>query len=99
MSDSATPRARSLRIRVTVCSGVGLLLVGFTPIAAIAAGQPLEIQVAYLDPGTGSLILQAIVAALAGVVVAITAYWQKVKSFFRRGSRNSEPSETPPTDE
>jgi len=29
----------------------------------------------YLDPGTGSLILQAIIAAIAGVSVAAKLYW------------------------
>jgi len=67
--------------------------------AAIAAGQPLEIRVAYLDPGTGSLILQALVAALAGAIVVITSYWQKIRALFRRGSRDSEPSETAPSDD
>ncbi len=86
-------------MRVAVWSGVGLAAAAFTPIAAIAAGQPLEIRVAYLDPGTGSLILQALVASLAGAVVAITAYWQKIRTFFRRSSRDSETSETAPRDD
>ncbi len=87
------------RIRVAIWSGVGLLAVAFTPLTAIAVGQPIEIRVAYLDPGTGSLILQAIVATLAGAIVAVTAYWQKIKSLFRRGSRDSEPSDTAPSDD
>ena len=71
----------------------------FTPLAAIAAGQPLEIRVAYLDPGTGSLILQAIIATFAGAVVAISVYWQKIRAFFRRSSRNSGSSDTAPNDD
>ena len=86
-------------MRVAVWSGAGLLTVAFTPIAAIAAGRPLEIQVAYLDPGTGSLILQALVATLAGAVVAITTYWQKIRAFFRRSSRDSESSDNAPSDD
>jgi hypothetical protein len=86
-------------IRVAAWSGVGLVAAAFTPVAALAAGQPLEIQIAYLDPGTGSLILQALVATLAGAIVAVTAYWQKIKSLFRRSSRGSEPSDTPPSDD
>ena len=30
----------------------------------------------YLDPGTGSLILQALIAAIAGLSVAVKLYWQ-----------------------
>jgi len=99
MSNSAKVLLRSRPIRVAAWFGVGLLATAFTPFAAIAAGQPLEVRVAYLDPGTGSLILQAIVAALAGTAVAITAYWQKIRAFFQRGSRDSEPSDTAPSDD
>jgi len=99
MNLSAKPRARSPRTRVAAWSGVGLAVAAFTPLAAIAAGQPLEIRVAYLDPGTGSLILQALVAALAGAVVVITSYWQKIRTLFRRSSRDSESSDTAPNDD
>lgn len=99
MSNSVTPLIRSRRIRVAAWYGVGLVAAAFTPVTAIAAGQPLEIRVAYLDPGTGSLIIQAIVAALAGAVVVITSYWQKIRTLFRRSSRGSERSNTTPSDD
>ena len=99
MNHSAKPQVRSRRIRVAAWFGIGLVAAAFAPVAAIAAGQPLEIRVAYLDPGTGSLILQALVAALAGAIVVITSYWQKIRALFRRGSRDSEPSDTAPSDD
>jgi len=37
---------------------------------------------AYLDPGTGSIILQGIIATVAGMLVAGRLYWQRVKAFF-----------------
>lgn len=39
---------------------------------------------AYLDPGTGSLVLQAVTAALFGAMFAIKVYWQRIRSFFSR---------------
>lgn len=36
---------------------------------------------AYLDPGTGSILLQGLIAAVAGGLVAARLYWSKVKSF------------------
>ena len=99
MNHSVKTRARSRRIRVAAWSGIGLVAAAFTPLAAIAAGQPLEIRIAYLDPGTGSLILQAVVAALAGAAVVIASYRQKIRAFFRRSSRDSEPSDTAPSDD
>ncbi len=37
---------------------------------------------AYLDPGTGSMILQGVLAAVAGSMFFLRTYWYKVKSFF-----------------
>ena len=36
---------------------------------------------AYLDPGTGSLIVQASVAAFFAVSLVIRVYWRKIKVF------------------
>ena len=38
---------------------------------------------AYLDPGSGSIILQAILAALATAGATITFYWRKIKIYFK----------------
>tara|TARA_B100001063_G_C16248250_1_gene303991 strand:- start:55 stop:276 length:222 start_codon:yes stop_codon:yes gene_type:complete len=37
---------------------------------------------AYLDPGTGSFILQAIFGFLAAISAGFLYYWSKVKNFF-----------------
>jgi len=39
---------------------------------------------AYLDPGTGSMILQAVIGAIAGSAVAIKIFWKRIKYFFLR---------------
>ena len=39
---------------------------------------------AYIDPGSGSLILQAIVGGLAAVGVMGRLYWHRLRGFFRR---------------
>tara|TARA_B110000003_G_scaffold254804_1_gene271115 strand:+ start:768 stop:1013 length:246 start_codon:yes stop_codon:yes gene_type:complete len=38
---------------------------------------------AYLDPGTGSIILQAILAAIAAIGATSSFYWEKIKSKFK----------------
>lgn len=48
---------------------------------------------AYLDAGTGSLILQALIAAVAGAALGIRVYWQKLKTFAGRRSRTGRPSD------
>ncbi len=42
----------------------------------------------YLDPGTGSMIIQAVVAGILGGVFAIKFYWHKLLTFFRKDSGN-----------
>lgn len=36
----------------------------------------------YIDPGTGSIILQAVAAAVAGVAIAAKIYWHSLLKFF-----------------
>ena len=36
---------------------------------------------AYLDPGTGSLLLQGLIAAIASVSYALKLHWQRVKAY------------------
>lgn len=38
----------------------------------------------YLDPGTGSLILQSIVAAMVAIPFALKMYWNRIQDMFRR---------------
>jgi hypothetical protein len=37
---------------------------------------------AYLDPGTGSYILQMIVAGLLGAAFAAKLFWERIRNFF-----------------
>jgi hypothetical protein len=39
---------------------------------------------AYLDPGTGSMVVQALIATVAAVSVTIGIFWHRLKSFFGR---------------
>jgi hypothetical protein len=39
---------------------------------------------AYIDPGTGSLLLQGLIAAVAGAMIALRVYWGKLKLLFNR---------------
>ena len=38
--------------------------------------------VPYLDPGSGSFLIQLLIAALLGLGVAVRASWGKIKSWF-----------------
>ena len=55
---------------------------------------------AYLDPGTGSMILQGIIAGLAVVAFTVKSYWYKIRGFFGKTApkglldEDEEPSES-----
>jgi flagellar biosynthesis protein FliR len=42
---------------------------------------------AYLDPGTGSVIVQAVVGGIVGVAAIAKLYWTRIKQFIRREKR------------
>ena len=48
---------------------------------------------AYLDPGSGSFLIQILIAGLAGAAVAVRLFWANIKSFFKRGSGDEESQE------
>jgi hypothetical protein len=48
---------------------------------------------AYLDPGSGSFILQLVIAALLGLGVAIRASWGKIQGWFGIKSKTDETDE------
>ncbi len=35
---------------------------------------------AYIDPGTGSLLVQGLIAAVVGIGVAVKLFWHKIKA-------------------
>ena len=39
---------------------------------------------AYLDPGTASIVIQAIIGAIATTAITIGIYWRKFTDFCRR---------------
>lgn len=45
---------------------------------------------AYLDAGSGSMILQMLVGGLAALGVTVKLYWGRIKSFLRIGSNEPE---------
>jgi hypothetical protein len=49
----------------------------------ILAAPSKSVQ-AYLDPGSGSFILQLLLAALVGGLFVIRSYWKKIADFLRK---------------
>lgn len=55
-----------------------LLVFIFIVSAMLMLGQEAQ---AYLDPGTGSYILQIVIASVAAVFVGIKVFWNHIKNF------------------
>lgn len=50
---------------------------------------------AYLDPGTGSMILSAVVGLVATLGLALKTYWYKLRNFFRPADEEEPVPEEP----
>ena len=51
---------------------------------------------AYLDPGAGSILIQAIVAGVLGGLFAIKLFWKRIVAFFRGGQKDESDTDTTP---
>lgn len=51
----------------------------------IVSSQPAH---AYLDPNTGSMILQMIVASIVGLGCTLSIWKEKISSLFKKGKKN-----------
>ncbi len=47
-------------------------------LAAGTLGRPAQ----YLDPGSGSYLLQLLIAGILGALFALRLYWKRIKGFF-----------------
>ena len=67
-------------------------LVGRWPLVAATLFLALVSQPAwaYLDPGTGSMIISAVVGLFATVGLAVKTYWYKLKGFLRSDAQPAE---------
>ena len=50
------------------------------PFLALAVFFPFDAW-AYLEPGTGSMLLQLLLCGLGGALVVAKLYWHRLKSF------------------
>jgi hypothetical protein len=60
---------------------------------ALATGRRSFLMLAYLDAGSASLVVQAIVAGAAGVAVFFKLGWRRITSPFRRRTAPAEVGE------
>jgi len=88
--DAASRRRRHRGVDPTMRGSLARVL----PLALALSVVPGE-AAAYIDPGTGSLILQGLIAAFAAAAVVIRGYWYRIKAFFRRDPAAAKPDTAP----
>ena len=57
---------------------------------ALSALVCVDDALAYIEPGTGNMLIQVLIAVIAGGTFVIKTYWYKLKMFF------SQKEDTPP---
>jgi hypothetical protein len=58
----------------------------------------MEPVLGYLDPGSGSVILQALLGGLAGLAVTLKLFGRRILGFFRIGRSGSKERTAPAPD-
>jgi uncharacterized membrane protein len=53
----------------------------------------------YLDPGSGSLLIQLLIAALAGLAIFFGSNWRKIKRLFKKNKTQDAESTNEDKDE
>ena len=67
----------------------GLLSAAIAIAVPSAEAAPIGGRLAYIDPGTGSFLVQALIAAFAGIAVTMGLYWRKLKSLLGLGQNDA----------
>jgi heme/copper-type cytochrome/quinol oxidase subunit 1 len=55
-------------------------------------GLPKRAEALYLDPGTGSIVLQVMIGSFLAAMAMVRVYWSRLRSLFRR--KNGDARET-----
>ncbi len=91
-----------------VCRAVGWLVgtvsivsLGLASAALASVGAPSyeSVRLAYLDPGSGSFVVQALIAMLAGIAVTARMYWARIKSLLGMASDADDDDEDAPSED
>ncbi len=65
------------------------------PLITLSFAGLLKANQAYLDPGSGSFILQLLLATLLGGAFILKTYWRRITGFFRSKSSKENDAQDP----
>ena len=58
----------------------------FVTIVADILGSSPNVAPLYLDPGSGSILIQLIIASALGAALIVKTSWSRIKNFFRKNT-------------
>ena len=64
-----------MRDNLNVILGISVVFVGLFLLSALNAFS-------YIDPGSGSYVLQILIASILGILTLMKIYWSRLKTFF-----------------
>jgi hypothetical protein len=67
-------------------SAITLAAAFLSPVSALA----------YIDPGTGSYVIQLVIAAFVGAMFTLRIFWKKIIRFFKKGEPNEPKADDKP---
>lgn len=62
-------------------------------VGLVFSGFYLKDAYGYIDPGSGSVVIQMIIGALVGIGITIKLYWYKFKEKIMRSNKKNEESQ------
>jgi hypothetical protein len=68
-------------------------------IALDIVSSPEKMDPLYLDPGSGSFLIQLIIASLLGAALVFRTSWGRIKNFFKRDQAEMPEDEAESEDE
>jgi hypothetical protein len=71
-----------MRISQVILAELLICIVTVAVVHACASAGERWCVKAYIDPGTGSFVVQVLVASLAGIIYLIKMFWRNIKGYF-----------------
>lgn len=73
-------------------------MLSITTIVLAAALLAPSVAHAYVDPGTGSMVLQGVIAGILGVGLTLKLYWRRIRTRLTGNRPNDKPGRDDETD-
>jgi len=81
-------KKRVENLRLNISFNIMLIIAVMAGLLTPEVQKNSQLSVAYLDPGTGTMIISAIVGVFATIVLGVKTFWYKITSIFKPKKKN-----------